>query len=43
MQEHVFISFYFIALFVATFFPCSDFYFIALFVFLLYAPTFETS
>jgi hypothetical protein len=32
MQENIFVSFYFIALFVATLFPCLDFYFIALFV-----------
>jgi hypothetical protein len=51
MQENIFVSFYFIALFVATLFPCLDLllycpvcsYFIALFVFLLYVPTFETS
>jgi hypothetical protein len=32
MQENIFVSFYFIALFVTTLLPCLDFYFIALFV-----------
>jgi hypothetical protein len=32
MQKNIFISFYFIALFVATLFPCLDFYFISPFV-----------
>jgi hypothetical protein len=38
MQENIFVSLYFIALFVATLFPCLDFYFIALFVFYFMSP-----